>query len=100
MVLELGGVLDGKKFQAETREATSFVASSCPLVSFFCQNLSKVGYPGMTDLFHGTFKSLDFIQELAGQGKNFDHFVAFDKAKCTVKLGCEQGSWRSRVLAL
>ena len=26
-------------------------------------------------------------QELRGQEKNFDHFVAFDKAKCTVCLG-------------
>lgn len=26
-------------------------------------------------------------KELYGQSKNFDHFVAFDKAKCTVPLG-------------
>lgn len=31
-------------------------------------------------------------RELAGQGKNFDHFVAFDKAKCTVP-GCSQLHW-------
>lgn len=31
-------------------------------------------------------------RELAGQGKNFDNFVAFDKAKCTVP-GCSQLHW-------
>eukprot|EP00913_Durusdinium_trenchii_P013284 g12468.t1 len=31
-------------------------------------------------------------RELRGQEKNFDHFVAFDKAKCTVP-GCSQLHW-------
>ena len=29
-------------------------------------------------------KTRKFDQELWGQNKNFDNFVAFDKAKCTV----------------
>jgi len=36
--------------------------------------------------------SLRATKELYGQGKNFDNFVAFDKAKCTVP-GCPQLHW-------
>lgn len=90
MVLELGPVLDGKNSKQKLGKLVVSKLVAAHQFRFFGQISVSVGYPGMTDLLHGTFKSLDFIQELAGQGKNFDHFVAFDKAKCTVKLGCEQ----------
>lgn len=55
------------------------VVASCP---------RKFGITRMTR-FKVTMRA---TKELAGQGKNFDSFVAFDKAKCTVP-GCAQLHW-------
>lgn len=55
------------------------VVASCP---------RKFGITRMTR-FKVTMRA---TKELAGQGKNFDNFVAFDKAKCTVP-GCAQLHW-------